>query len=456
MVKDITPQDIIAKASKGYIKDYYASAGTVNYDNANKDLLRPSTEYESIKQLYSDHTFNYLVNKLVNSCTLNGYKIVNKNNPSKRSLPKEEEFRKLGYDENERSIFLNAIVYRNLYLESEFNINKTRVKKLYMLETTEMNINVDPHGEIMGYTQIHQSGAGVYSKVATKPKQYTVFFQPDECTHIAINNLTTNPYGFVDTKTIQHIVYYKNIVEEYINKLFKQNQYRPIWKIKDPTDIPQVKDFVENIKQGNAQPDKHFIVEGDVDNGLLRDPNELQAFTNLLNKYEESISRFLLVPPLLGGDVGNSNRSTGEFEVRYDFSTTIQSWQKIIANAITYNLFPNIGMSQYKLVYNKFDKIDQEKVLANAVQLKGLGYEVKDIHKYLVENGIELPADAKPKEPEPLITGGDGLGQKLQNMNAPSRKAKTKTVVGNKTGEDSSTREEQVIGKGKYDSTKYW
>jgi hypothetical protein len=458
MAKIVDSADIIGKASRGLMKDYFTTSSVVGPDATHPDLLRPNISFDDLKDLFKDHTFNYLVTKIVNSCTLNGWKIVDKEDRSKRAQEKELKLNKLGYDMIERSLFLNVIVYRNAFVESEWNINKTNVKQLHMLETTEMNINVDEHGELRGFTQIHGSGSAIFNKLEGKrSKNNVVFFLPDECTHFFFNRLTTNEWGYEDTRTISHMIFYKNKVEEYINQLFEKNQFRDVWNIRNPTSIDQVKDFVENIRLGNKQPDKHFIVEGEVEHTLLRDTAVLEPLVHLLNKYEEAISRFLLVPPILGGDVGSSSRSSGEFEVRYDFSTTVRSYQKVVAQFMNKFILPKIGMAKYTMVYNSFDKIDHEKALNIAANLKGLGYKPEAIHFYLTEQGLDLPDDSLPEDTM-SIEGNAQLNQKLQNMNAPSRKPSDGSLVGTqKVGEDSSTRTDQIEGKAKqFDSRKYW
>lgn len=439
MVKDINSTEIAARASQGYVKDYYGTSTSGR--RSTPDAVRSDIDFNKIKNLLQDHTFNYLVNKNVNSCTVNGFKIVERKNPSKRNAEKEDELRsKFGYDnELERSVFLNALVYKNLFLETEYAPKTKAPKELHLLEATEMLIHISPHGEVKGYTQEHVTGT----------KTASVFFKPNECGHLAINKIGTNPYGDVDTKAISHVVDYKIKVENYLAGLFEKNMFRDFFNIKGTnTNSSSIKAFIENIKEGQIQVDKSIIAEGDVQHKILRDMQEIEYLSRLIDKYEEKISRFLLVPPLMGGDVGSSSRSTGEFEVRYDYSTTIRSIQKSVADFLTYKIFPNIGFGDYMLVYNSFDKIDHEKTLQIAAQLRGLGYPLDTIHSYLVDNGINLPPDAKPVEQEVPTDGA--INQTLQNANAPSRQDKTKTVIGNqKTGEDSTTREEQIVGRSK-------
>lgn len=445
----------IAKASKGYIKDYYVDGS--HGQKESKGLLRPTKPFNDLLDLMEDSTFNTEVNVIVDAIMKEGYKIVDKKDSSQRASDKELELEeKYRFSKLLRSIFLNILVYRNSFVEIEYKGRKA--KKLHLLETTEMNINVDPHGDILGYTQIHESGpvGGLFGFAQRNNKQ-SIFFEPEEVIHISPSRITTNPWGYVDTRSIKNIIDAKQYIEQYIFELFKDNKFRDIYIIKSATSKDQVKNFLEALKQGKLYPNKDLALEGDVEHKQLRDMKDFDHLLKLLENYKAMIREFLRVPPLMVGDVG-SNKSTGEFEVRYAFDNTVRSWQKVIEDEINYELFPLIGYSKYKMVHFPLDKPSEKNAIEMAQQLKGLGYSNDSIHKFLLEKGVALPEDAKIEEPRPEDIQGQGedvpssnkqLKQALQNKNAPSRKPRNKTVDNRNIAEDKETREEQIVGKAK-------
>jgi hypothetical protein len=439
MAKSITPTDILVKSSKGYITDYY----TTSTPTSSAVSIQPTVNLLELKNLFSDHTFNYLVTKIVNSCLINRYKVVSVEDSSKRDLSKESKLRELGYDAIERSIFLNLVVYRMAFIENgKKKLADEGITQLYLLEAPDMQISVDEHGEVLGYKQVPLNNTkGIY-----------VDFNPEQVTHLKFNELSTNPYGFVDTKAIAHLVYYKNFIEEYMNNLFKNNKFRDFFTVEEGT-APSVKIFMDNIRESDRQSDKSLVGVGKIGHSTLRQMSELDYLIKVLQKYEESISRFLLVPPLMGGDVGGSSRSTGEFEVRYDYGTTIRTWQQTVADQVSRKLFPLIGFDGYMLQYNNFDKIDHEKTLRIAAQLQGIGYKPEDIHHYLMQNGIELPSTAMPEDPMEK-QAEMANEQARQNQNAPSR-APQRNVGTMKAGSESSTRDSQVKTKSSSYETKW-
>jgi len=457
LVQKKTKEEIISKASRSLIKDYYVQGtGKPTKGDPNKSLLKPKQAFFDLLALMEDSTFNTEVNVLVDAIMKNGWKIVDIDDPTKRDTKKEKkletEFR---FTRLLRSLYLNLLVYRNTFLEIEYKGKKP--KNLHLLETTEMNINVSPHGEILGYTQIHQSGPTLQDK-------HEIFFNSDEALHIAPSRITTNPWGFVDTRSIKSVVSTKAYLEGYIENLFRENKFRDVWNIENASSTDQVRNFVESLKHGRAYPNKDLVIEGDITYGTLRDTKILQDLMDLHNDYKSMIREFLRVPPLMTGDVG-SNKSTGEFEVRFAFDNSVRAWQNIVEDEINNELFTILGWGNLKFQHFPLDKPNETKIIEQAVQLKGLGYDDITINKYLYLKGVELPAGAKIKTPEEIGAEAEAkmgpsneevLNQTLQNKNAPSRKEVVKSVDNNKTKEDKTTRDEQMIGKShKPDFSKY-
>lgn len=455
MAKFINPEEIISKASRGYIADYYATGLEGGLPKVDRGLLRPKQNLHDLKELMKDSTFNTEVNVIVDAIMKKGYKIVKRSDKTKRVEEKENKFNRdyRGY-QLLRSIFLNLLVYRNTFAEIEFK-GKT-VENLHLLETPEMNINITPHGEIIGYTQIHESGPMVPSVLDSytkkRPPAQMVFFEPEECLHIAPSKLSTNPWGYVDTRSVKRIVNSKIYLENYIDNLFLNNRFRDLFIIKNATSKDQVKSFVESLKHGVRYPDKDIVVEGDIEQKQLRDMKDIEMVLKLHEEYKIMIREFLRVPPLMTGDTG-SNKSTGEFEVRYAFDNTVVSWQKIVEDEFNNELFPRMGWGEYIIQFFPVDKLDESKAIEMAVQLKGLGYDDNTINKFLINKGVELPTDAKIEKPEILPQEGNQQGtnstlkQSLQNKNAPSRKARDKTVDKVNIMEKRETRQDQIIGK---------
>jgi len=272
MVRKISSGEIVAKASRGLIKDYFVENAGGN--SKESKLLQPTTDFNQLLKLMDEPTFNTEVNALLDGLLKPGWRIVKRKNISDRDLDKELEFkRKFRGSKLLRQLFLNLIIFRNAYIEAV--AKRDVVEELHMLETTEMNINVDMHGEVLGYTQVHQSGPFV--------KKQTVFFTPTECVHLTPSRITTNPYGHVDTRAIMQVVDAKAKLDNFIVNLFTKNSYRKLWNIEETDSSENVKNFIATLKEGAVYTDKDIVILGKIASSLIRDPAELQMFSALTN-----------------------------------------------------------------------------------------------------------------------------------------------------------------------------
>ena len=203
---------------------------------------------------------------------------------------------------------------------------------------------------------------------------------------------------------------------------------------------------MDSILQARLNPTKDIVVEGDIEQKQLRDMADFEYMLKLHENYKSMIREFLRVPPIMIGD--STSKSTGEFQVRYSFDNTTRAWQRIIEDEFTNELFPLLGWSTSRLLFFNSDIPNEEKFISMAVQLKGLGYTNDSIHAFLHLKGVELPHNAKIEDiEEEQPQDNKIINQKLQNMNAESRKPTDKSLVDTNVSSDVTTRDEQVIGK---------
>lgn len=437
MVTVLNDKKTIAKASRGLISDYFTVDTTGKKDNA---LAAPSSLFD-LKDLMEDPTFNAQVNTIVDKIMRGSFQVYKRKSNGDLVRDASKEYlllRNYKFFEVLRQLFLNVLVYRNSFLEIEWS--GSYPKAFHLLEAPEMRINVTPHGEILGYTQVHSQG--VLPVTYSKPKE--VFFDTDEVIHIAPSKLSTNPWGYIDTRAIKNIVEYKQFVEAYLFELFKDNKFRDAFFIKQAASIDQIENVINMIKQGRVFPEKDLVFEGEIEQKQLRSTEIIKDLRELINGYREMIREFFRVPPLMAGDVGQSNKSSGEFQVRYAFENTIASWQDIVAHDINYKLFPTLGMGQYVLKFPSTDRAGMDTALKMAVNLKGLGYNSETIHQYLISEGLSLPASYEFDEVQEM---GQEAKQTFQNMNAKSREASTKKIEDKNSIENKTTRVDQIEGK---------
>jgi len=443
MAKILNKDEIIAKASKGYIADYYASSSPTGKKKQNQ--LKPVEALNDLATLMLDSTFNTEVNVIADGVLKKNFRIVSRKDITQRDIDKELEFeRKYKGFENTHYALLQLLIYRNFFQEVEYKRGKPYA--LHPLETTQMEINITPHGDVKGYTQV-VTNTSISNNYAASQE---VRFKPKECVHSTASRITTNPWGFVDNRSIAPIIEAKKRIENYLNDLFVNNKFRDVWNIQDATSEQQVKNFIESIRSGKYNPDKDIVVEGNITQKKLSDATDFQYFINLQEDYKSMIREFLRVPAIMVG--GSTGKSDGEFQVRYAFDNTIKAWQRILTNHYTNKVFPLLGWGKHRLMFLNNDVPNEEKFISMAVNLKGLGYDDETIHSFLIGKGVEMPDKAKFVEIEEVEEEGSQEGdkilkQKQQNMNAESRKPRDKSSVDTNLNEDKETRDEQIVGK---------
>ena len=448
MAKKLNNSEMIAKASRGYIKDYYQTS-----EGDADDVLRPSVEFNQILDLFQDSTFQSEVYGMTDSILNKGFKIYKEDKPFERDLQKERKFKKKYRSEDFlRSLYLNIISYRNFFgeVEYQFDEKKRFPKQIHVLETTEMNVRISPHGEYMGAVQIHTSGPTNPFTGKRDEKDSVVKFSNEEAIHLAANKITTNPYGYVDTAAIARIIKAKRRVEDYFDFLFIENKFRDVWFVKQASGKEQVKSFIEALKQGKVFPSKDIVVEGDIEQKQLRNMEDFPQLLALQDEYKDQIREWIREPGRFKTD-STANKSGAEIQTRFNMPESVRAWQKIVEPFITYELFPLLGWDGYVFQHFYLDRLDEEKYFNMAMQMKGLEYDSEYIHEYLISRGMEMPEKPKFKEPEEEgIEGSDSnsiAAQSLQNKNAPSRKDRSGSVQDANASEDVETREEQRIGK---------
>lgn len=437
-------EDILSKESRSYIKDY-----NMTPDNAQAAPVNQQT----LLNLMDDPTVNGEVNKLVNYIMRSGYKIVKKENEEEEDEAKEDEWEtKYNGYLYLRQLYSLLIILRNAFTEVVWKGEEPM--EIWNVEPTNIDIVANPHGKVLGYLQRPYSFLGYTQNASAlirgpddnrndgNPalKDY-VFWTPEEMIHFTAGQLDSNPWGYLNTQSLIRTVTTKRIIEGYVEWLFDQHKFRDIWLVKE-ANATQIKNFIQDMKDGRINKLKDLVVEGDIAKDVLRKFDDGPSMIAYLNYLKNNISEMLMLPPMTAGGEKSSNRSTGEFEMRWDLESTVQNWQDMMTWQINYKLFPLIGWDDVKLVHMPNDRLSAKDRIADAVAMKGIGVEDDIIAKYMVTG--EFPDKVNFKElPQPDMKGN----QQFQNKFAESRAPKDNMNKSPKSGTQSQTRDEQMMGK---------
>ena len=403
----------IERASRGYIKGWYST------DEPTTDKPKLDTVMEVVR---NEPTVKAAIRAIVDEILKNGYIIKTKNKTLKNQIERElkEKYR---FSKTLKQLVLNLLIYQNAFLEIVYKDNQP--DEMHILETTEMEIISDEHGEVLGYKQ----DAG----------DRQVDFSVDEVVHISLDNITSNLWGEVDIKTLYKTISLKQFLETFLTNLFRLDKFRDAWRINEASE-EMVKDFVNNVKLAREHVDRELVFQGDIEKIPGREIKDLDKLVELLNYTRQQILTLLRVPPIIAGIPDNSNRSNSEIQARRAFDGRIKSLQADIADELSWELFPLMGWKQADFEFAPIDKRAEKDDIEIIMALKNIGLDDKSLLEYIRTVGIQLPEGAKIEKQE---FGG-------KNPFPPSRKPADKDgMPKHETGEESSTREDQLIGRSK-------
>jgi len=423
----------VSKASKGLIEGFYNSSKFI--DKTTKNLavgIMPHFDRKkALESVRKDPTVMASLSTLVDKSMANGYKLKGKHGKSN-----VEDFRRktyeLRFDKVLRQVFFNAYGYGNVFIENVKDDN-SKIKELHVLETTETEPIADQHGTVEGYIQVIPG---------MDDKNNAPYWKPEQITHIAITKLTTGIWGELDIEAIYTQVLIKEYIYAYLGWLYGTNQFKGFYNIKNGND-EQVEEFLSYLRRAEGDITKPLIARGEIEHNILRDFTEGDSVLNLLNKCDANILMLLQVPPITVGLPGDSNRSNSDAQER-SLSTRVKSIQKVVGEALNYDLFPKIGYDKIELVFNSPDEKDITKILEEAERMKTIGFKIEIIEKYLEHEGFPIEGKLIDKEMYKAESTG-----KTDDM-FDSRKGKLEGTSNEKigSGEDGSTRKDQLVSKG--------
>jgi len=425
----IDKKDTVSKASKGYIEKYYNNAktmkGTIGFGS-----LPEFDRDKALDTVRKDNTVLAALNTLVDKSMTYGYTFVDKSKKENSKL--QEVFDGLRGRRLLRQAFYNLYAYGNVFIEIVKNGRK-EVKELNILETTLTEPISDAHGTILGYEQVVVGG---------DPKDGDPTWKPEEVVHIALTKLTTGIWGEIDIGSIYTSVLIKQYIYAYLGWLFGTNQMKGFFNIKESND-DSVKEFMSLLKKSNDNLQLPLVARGDITHVILRDFKDGDSIMNLLNKCDSNILTLLQVPPISVSLPGDSNRSNSDAQER-SLNTRISSGQDVITEGFKFDLIPKMGFEGNSILFDPIEKANIEKLLENAERMKNIGFKKNILEEYLKLEGFPISGDLIDEDTY------ENAGETSDDMFA-SRQGKDEGAANKKigSGKDSTTREDQIVKKGK-------
>lgn len=416
---------LVDKASKGIAKESFYSH--IGYP---QQPIPPSENLNTLLDIFSrDPIVNAGLSTRANAINASGYTIEGAKKPKEDA---EKLLKKLGFNYLFLDkLVLNFLLYGNTFIE----IVRDRTgapAELHILETTEMEIEADIHGEIQKYYQL--------PSISTDKK---IEWSPEDIVFIKLQEVSTRVWGVVPMASLYRTLTTKNLIEKFINTLAVTNAWREVFKTEmSDDDIPVFLAYLRTVQADPSQPFVMKVPKGGEDKNnkfeVFRDPKDLKEFLGVLDYLRTQILMELKVPPIMIGIPDNSNRSNSDSQIKA-FNIENESVRRKLDIAFE-ELFKKLGIPTVNFSWNPVDKRSEKDDIEIAKMLYEMGAKPKQLEQFLRNVGLELPeGELFDPKPDPMEMMKLKAGNSEYKKKDPSAE-----MTPRKSGADSSTREDQL------------
>ena len=413
---------IVDKASKGISKDsFYSQAfrpkeGTAAPENLNVLL-----------DLFSkDPIVNAGITTRVNAILASGFTL---NGKKRQTKDASNTLKRIGYNYSlQEKAVTNLLLYGHLFFEV-VRTQSGNPAELHVLETTEMEIKHDNHGEIYQFIQRANNGE-------------EITWTPEDIVYIKLSDVSSKVWGEIPVATLYRTLTTKNHIEKFINSLAITNAWRQVFKSNSLAD-EEIPSFLAYLRDAQADPSMPLVIKQSTASGvdddkfeILRDPSDLKEFLGVLDYLRTQILMQLKVPPIMIGLPDSSNRSNSDSQIKA-FNMENMSVRRKLEDAINDEMFKKLGITGVEFSWNPIDKRNEKDDVEIAEKLMNMGAKPKMIEQFLRNAGLEIPEGELFDKESSVLKKSDDLYE--------SRKPADKDQMNNiGSGEDSSTREDQL------------
>lgn len=331
-----------------------------------------------------------------------------------------------------RKIFLMGKMYNNVFLEIIFDSNNS-AKEINVLDTTAVEAITKPNGDLL-------------SLRSTNPNPETgkhATWDEREIVWIKFNDISKG-YAPVDLQALWETILVKDYVRQYVAWLWRTGQYRLMYNFKNTSD-QDVLDFITYLKKHDGNFQVPFMVKGEIETKILRDIKEIDSIDRLFKYLDNQILIALRIPPNDAGIPDASGRSNADAQSN-NLITHVTAWKHIVADSISYDLFPKISKGNTIFRFTPADRFAERQVLENLQIMSSIGMSKDLMQKYLIKKGLVFDVE-EYFEPihEPLEQEADKPFNPRDQDTNMSRMGK-EAGTGNQAQSEPTTREDQLHG----------
>ena len=367
------------RASSGVVKDYSRPTGAA-------DTIEPPQVNEILLDMVrSDPVLWTALDLTVDMVTFNGFDLIGGNEQLIKKA-KKVLHEDLDFDTVLKNIVWQMLIYGDAYLEIVRGKTSGEVKELHALESSEMSIKYDQHGEVEKYVQ--------RPKGVTNPQNF-IDFPAKKIIHFKMFDIGSRVYSYNSFEPLVKSYNTKVFANHFLQGLFRNLHPKMVYFLKNANKENR-RLFIDNLIRAKTNPAMDIVGLGEAEVKLLQyDFNS--GLMDILEYLRTDVLMTTRVPKAWLGISDGANRSTAE-SVVIPFETKVKNIQKIVATTTNRQLLPELNFETLTYEFNPVSLMEEKSIFQNAQVFSSLQIETGKEHPvitYLKDKGITLPTDAK-------------------------------------------------------------
>lgn len=377
------PSEIQLRESRGLVKDVYDTVS---------DIREPLSEYDVMLDLiHRIPTLSTAFDIIVDFATYRGYDFIGGTKAERDKLRKI--FMRLNFMQVISNVIYQICYYGDSFLEKR-RIHTIFPDELYPLETTEMRIDYDIHGEVKGYVQrIFDTKGMSKEQILSEEKRLGVLFSVDDVIHFRLKWIGSQIYSYNPNDSISQSASTYLYASNYLMNIFLNMppRYLALLSGMSEKEYKLAKVEFQNAKT-NYKRAITFSRSNDPNAKLSLqkiEPPYDSTLTDIVKWLTNEILKVTRVPRSWIEESGIENRGVTESEQR-PFDVRIQSIQRNVIepqiNRLLVPYYTNDTTVQFR--FNEISRKGEKEILMNAGLLRDMGLKPQALVRYLDERGI--------------------------------------------------------------------
>ena len=414
----LSKKEIELRASLGLVKDY--TTGTVTQDP--RFALNPTRqEYDTYLEIYTkDSIVSGSVDTVGEEAVKNrGYFI----GPEREVKRAETLFKELQFYDRMEVHVKTQHIYGDSFIEKRFDDQTGKLSELHNLETTEMWILYNKHGEVVGYEQ------NQWDIVNSRPEitSFIASWTPEQVIFMPLKRLGSKVHSYSPLEPAMRALVARTYAHYFLQSVFQNFKPQLFLSVDNNISKAQTRSLIEAIRAADKDPSKKILSIGNLDvktGGMYEFKKDI---VDILNYFRQEVLTATKVPGIYVGITADSNRGVGEFEANAFVSHLLKIHRQI--ELIAEDILKTSGIPGVTFKMRPPSIKNQSDVIEQANKLRSMGYGDDVVTKYLYENGIPIDITAKFEQPKEKLmdeyesrqSEGKGVTEGKFNLNEHGR-----------------------------------